>query len=196
MARAYSTVIFLSRATRAVAGFCLFVWIVAVGIAVFSDPNFNSNPGPEFMAAFWPATILYFIPGSILFISGALVRTGRLWAAVIVLLISILSLFKLAFLLLPYTGPYFAPPLGCELPVRLLSAVLSVGCAYAWEDLTEMNRTRSRRPRGTPRIIQTPPPPKPPQPAPPKFKTPPPHTKIPRPKLQREKPPQSRTTWS
>jgi hypothetical protein len=196
MARAYSTVIFLSRATRAVAGFCLFVWIVAVGVAVFSDPQFNSNPGPEFMAAFWPATILYFIPGTILFISGALVRTGRLWAAVIVLLISILSLFKLAFLLVPMTGPYFDPPLGCEIPVRLLCATLSVGCAYAWEDLTEMNRTRPRRPRGTPRIIQTPPPPKPPQPAPPKFKTPPPSTKIPRPNLRREKPPQSRTTWS
>ncbi len=196
MARAYSTVIFLSRATRAVAGLCLFVWIVAVGIAVFSDPQFNSNPGPEFMAAFWPATILYFIPGTILFISGALVRTGRLWAAVIVFLISILSLFKLAFLLVPMTGPYFDPPLGCEIPVRLLCATLSVGCAYAWEDLTEMNRTRSRRPRGTPRIIQTPPPPKPPHPAPLKFKTPPPSTNIPRPNLRREKPPQSRTTWS
>jgi hypothetical protein len=193
MARAYSTVVFLSRATRAVAAFCLFVWIVAVGVAVFSDPQFNSNPGPEFMAAFWPATILYFIPGSILFISGALVRTGRLWAAVIVLLISILSLFKLAFLLVPTTGPYFDPPLGCEIPVRLLCALLSVGSAYAWEDLTEMNRTRSRRPRGTPRMIQTPPSPKPP---PPKFKTPPPHTNIPRPNLRREKPPQSRTTWS
>jgi hypothetical protein len=196
MARLHSSVIFLSRASRAVGGFCVFVWLIAAGIDLFLGPDVASTPNTTLFIAVWPSTVLYLVPGVILFLAGALVRTGRLWAAVIILLISILSLFKLAVLLLPMTGPYFQQPLGCEIPVRLLCALLSVACAYAWEDLVEMNRTRSRRPRGVPRIIQTETPAPAPKPAPPRQRTPPPSTRIPRPKIRRDNPPESKTPWS
>lgn len=193
MARIHTTVIFLSRATRSVGAFCVFVWLIAAGMALFSDPQFPAQLTSELIAALWPASMLYLAPGLVLFLCGALVRTGRLWAGVIILVVSILSLFKLAFLLLPMPGPYWSPPVGCELPVRLLCALLSVACAYAWEDLIEMNRTRPRRPRGSPRIVPTPPAVRFSAPAPARHKVPPPSTKIPRPKLRREKPPDTKT---
>ena len=196
MARLHPTVIFLSRATRAVGGFCVFVWLIAAGFDLFLGPDVTSNPSATLLQAVWPSTVLYLVPGIVLFLAGAIVRTGRLWAAVIVLLISILSLFKLAFLLVPMTGPYFQQPLGCEIPARVLCALLSVACAYAWEDLVEMNRTRPRRPRGVPRIVAAQVPAPAPKPAPPRQRVPPPSTRIPRPSIRRDNPPESKTPWS
>jgi hypothetical protein len=97
-----------------------------------------------------------------------------------------MSLFKLVLLLLPMTGPYFNAPLAAELTVRIACALLSVPCAYAWEDLAEMNRTRGHRPRSV-RIAEPDLPADPP---------PPPASNIARPRPRRNEPPKSQTPWS
>ena len=208
MGSSASTVVFLSRAARLAGAICLFVWLIAGGIVLLSDPNFPNRSRYELIELLEPTSILYLAPGLILLLLGALIKTGRLWAGTIVLLISISALFKLVLLLLHLPGPYFNAPLAAELTVRIACALLSVPCAYAWEDLSEMNRTRGRRARRV-RVVEPdlpvdpPPPPAPPPPpptsppAPPRLRAvPPPVTNLPRPRLRRDEPPASQTPWS
>ncbi|MGD0770398.1 MAG: hypothetical protein ABSB42_19615 [Tepidisphaeraceae bacterium] len=200
-----SNVVFLSRAARLAGAICLFVWLIAGGIVLLSDPNFPNRSRQELIEMLQPTCVLYLAPGVVLILMGVLIKTGRLWPGTIVLLISISALFKLVLLLLPLTGPYFKAPVAAELTARIACALLSVPCAYAWEDLVEMNRTRGRRPRRV-RVVEpeppaeppppAPPPPPSPPPAPPRITAPPPVTNLPRPRLRRDEPPASQTPWS
>jgi len=189
-----STVVFLSRAAGLAGAICLIVWLIAGGIVLLSDPNLPNRSKQELIELLEPTAILYLAPGLVLLLMGALIKTGRLWPAPIVLLISILSLFKLVLLLRPSTAHYFSEPLAAELTVRIACTLLRVPCAYAWEDLAEMNRTRGRRRRNV-RIADPNPPPAPP-PAPPARPKAPPVAAAPRPRLRRDEPPESQTPWS
>jgi len=195
-----STVVFLSRAAEIVGAICLIVWLIAGGIVLLSDPNLPHRSKHELIEMLEPTSVLYLAPGLVLLLMGALIKTGRLWPAPIVLLIGILSLFKLVLLLRPPIGLYFNAPLAAELTVRIACALLSVPCAYAWEDLAEMNRTRGRRRRSVPIADLTPPaapPPPPPPAAPPRRPSAPPQVApTARPRLRRDEPPASQTPWS
>jgi hypothetical protein len=150
------TVVFLARATRLTGGICLLIWLIAVGIAIFSSPDQSTpNPTVNFLQEMEASAGLYLVPGVILFVLAGIVKAGRLWPAPVILLISALSLAKLVLLMTALGGPFFQPPLSCEIPARLACAMLSVGCVYAWEDLADMNRTRWRTRRGS-RMMQTP----------------------------------------
>jgi hypothetical protein len=186
------TVVFLSRAARLVGATCILVWLIAGGINLLGAADSASTSTPDLFSMLEPTVILYLLPGLVLFAMGALVKSGRLWPAPIILLISILSLFKLVLLLLPMRGAIFNSPLSCELPARIACALLCLPCVFAWEDLAEMNRTRARR-RPYARITDSTkyfPPSTWPAPRPP----PPARTK--RPPIRPEDPPRSQTPWS
>lgn len=196
MGPAPPAVVFLSRATRVVGALCLFFSLVAGGIRVLSDPNFAAASRSEINYLLEPIAMLYLLPGLILLICGVMVKAGRLWPAPIILLVSVLSLFKLVLLLVHLPGPPFNAPLSWELPVRIICAALSVPCVFAWEDLAEMNRTRARR-RRRGHVIQSPTVNLPSPPAPAAFpKPPPPSTKIQRRPIRPDDPPTSKTPWS
>ena len=142
----HSTVVFLSRATRLVGAACILVWLIASGINLTAAADSTTSSTPNLISTLGPAVVLYLIPGLVLIAMGAMVDTGRLWSAPIILLVGILSLFKLVLLLVPMRGAIFNPPLSCELPTRIACALLCLPCVFAWEDLAEMNRTRARRP--------------------------------------------------
>jgi hypothetical protein len=189
-----TTVVFLARATRIAGAICILVWLIGSGIIFMSNPELAAGANPALIGTLEPTAWLYLFPGLILLLTGFLVKTGRLWPAPIILLISILSLFKLVLLLLPMRGPIFGAPLSLELPARIACALLSVPCVFAWEDLAEMNRTRARRPKPS-RLATSetfagfPSPVVPPLP-------PPPTTRIRRPPIRPDDPPAARTPWS
>ncbi len=139
----HSTVVFLSRATRLVGAACILVWLIASGINLTAAADSTTSSTPNLISTLGPAVVLYLIPGLVLIAMGAMVDTGRLWSAPIILLVGILSLFKLVLLLVPMRGAIFNPPLSCELPTRIACALLCLPCVFAWEDLAEMNRTRA-----------------------------------------------------
>ena len=183
-------VVFLSRAVRLVGAACVFFSLIAGGMRALVDPNFATRSNQEIIRMLEPVAILYLLPGVILFICGVMVKARRLWPAPVVLLISVLSLFKLVLLLVHLPGPPFNAPVLWEVPVRIVCAALSVPVVFAWEDLAEVNRTRSRRRRA--RIIQSPTVNLPPASFP---KPPPPSTKIPRRSIRPDDPPTSKTPW-
>jgi hypothetical protein len=188
----HPTVVFLSRATRLVGAVCIFIWLIASGINLLGEPGSTPGSTLDLINMLEPTTMLYLLPGLALWLLGTLVKTGRLWPAPIILLIGVLSLFKLVLLLLPMRGPIFDAPLWFELPARIACAMLCAPCVFAWEDLTEMDRTRSRR-RKYGRMTNPPTyPPPTTWPAP----RPPPPARTPRPKIRPEDPPSSRTPWS
>jgi len=145
MGVSHSTVVFLSRATRLVGAACVLVWLIASGINLIATADSTPSSTLDLLAMLGPTAVLYLLPGLVLIAMGAMVETGRLWPAPIILLIGILSLFKLVLLLLPIRGAIFNPPLSCELPTRIACALLCLPCVFAWEDLAEMDRTRGRR---------------------------------------------------
>jgi hypothetical protein len=138
------TVAFLWRATRIVAALCVVVWIIASGIAIVGDPNLSSHSPLDSLHNLIPPIILYLIPGAALFILASMARSNKLIAAPLIFLIGALSLFKLVLLATSLKGPYFTAPLSCELPARIACALLCVASVYAWEDLADIGRTRSR----------------------------------------------------
>jgi hypothetical protein len=187
------TVSFLSRATRLTAVICAICWLAATGIAFFGSSNLASRTSVDVINAFFAPIVLYLVPAVVLFALASQAKEGHMWANATILAVCILSLFKLVLLVTDLTGPYFNPPLSCELPARIACALLSVACIYAWEDVADMNRTRShataREIPIAPAAKVNPPPRRKPQ-------TPPPVTSIPRQKTRREDPPPSHTPWS
>ena len=186
------TVAFLSRATVLTALICAICWLADTGIAFFGSPNLTSQSSVDVVNVFVAPIILYLSPAVVLFALASQVKAGHLWANAVILAICIFSLFKLVLLVTTLTGPYFAPPLSCELPSRIACALLSVACVYAWEDVDDMSRTRSHAtareiPIPTAAKVNPPPRRKPP---------PPPVTSIPRQRPRREDPPPSHTPWS
>jgi hypothetical protein len=217
------TVTFLRRATRIVAAICIVCWIIASGIVFVTAPDLTSRSPADLIQSLTPPIILYLVPGVILLMLASLVKSERLVAAPLILLIGGLSLFKLVLLATSLKGPYFAPPLSSELPARIAAALLSVACVYAWEDLSDLSRNRPRAgaktvtmepltkvhapkrrvplsplpaPTKQKATQQQSPPLKPQSPKPEPPKPPPPSTSIPRPRLRRDEPPPSHTPWS
>ena len=115
----HSTVVFLSLAARLVGAACILVWLIASGIIFLSVADPASSSTPDLFSILEPTVVLYLLPGLILLVLGTLVKAGRLWPAPIILLIGILSLFKLVLLLLPMRGAIFNAPFSCELPARI-----------------------------------------------------------------------------
>jgi hypothetical protein len=189
-----ANVMFLSRAARLVGALIVLLWLASSAVAVFTDPNFQGRKPAEIFEMLQPSVVLYLVPGVALIICGLMVRAGRLWPAPVIFLISILSLFKLVLLLVHLPGPLFNAPLYWEIPVRVLSAALSVPCAFAWEDLAEMDRTRARRSqRGRPSDIvsgNSIAPPAPPN------RTPPRTVRTQRQPIRPDDPPGAQTPWS
>jgi hypothetical protein len=138
------TVAFLWRATRIASAICVVSWIIASGIVFVINPGLRSSPPADFMQALTAPVILYLIPAAILWMLSSLAKSGQLLAAPLILLVGGLSLFKLVLLATSLKGPYFTPPLASELPARIACALLSVACVYAWEDLADISRNRSR----------------------------------------------------
>jgi len=188
-----STVVFLARAARLVGAICVFIWLIAAGMTLLGDPNVATRSRQEIIAMLEPTAALYLLPGMILLLAGLMAKAGRLWAAPVILLVGILSLFKLVLLLVKLPGPILHPPLFWELPARILCAALSVPCAFAWEDLAEMNRTRARRTRRLRVADRAEAAEVAPQAYPP---PPPPATRIPRRPIRPDDPPGSQTPWS
>lgn len=191
------TVLFLARAARLAGAFCILIWLIAAGITLLANPDLAAGASPDLMHALEPSATLYLLPGLVLMLAGFLVKAGRLWPAPVILLISILSLFKLVLLLLPLRGPIFAAPLWFELPARIVGVMLSVPCVFAWEDLSEVNRTRARRRKSRARtsLLANQTFPAPPPPAFPPIRPPPPSRRC-RPPIRPDDPPTSRTPWS
>jgi hypothetical protein len=221
MAYSSHTVAFLWRATRIAAAICMVCWIIASGIVFVTDPNVTSRSPADLVQLLTPPIVLYLLPGVILLMLASVAKSERLIAAPLILLIGGLSLFKLVLLATALKGPYFAPPLSSELPARIACALLSVACVYAWEDLSDMSRNRSRArtktvtmspatnvhpPKRRVPLSPVPPPPqqkttqqksapsKPPQQKPPPPK--PPATSAPPPRIRRDEPPPTHTPWS
>jgi len=188
------TVVFLARATRIAGAVCILIWLIASGINLLANPDLVAGASPELIGTLEPTAALFLLPGLVLLVLGVMVNAGRLWPAPIILLISVLSLFKLVLLLLPMRGPIFTAPLYCELPARIACAILSVPCVFAWEDLAEVNRTRARRPKASRLANQTFA--VPPRPVYPPVPPPPPRARIQRPPIRPDDPPSSRTPWT
>jgi hypothetical protein len=186
------TVVFLSRAARLVGAGCILVWLIASGISLLAVAGSSSGSTPDLFTLLEPTVLLYLLPGLVLIALGALVKAGRLWPVLIILLISILSLFKLVLLLLPMRGAIFNAPLSCELPARIACALLCLPCVFAWEDLAEMNRTRARRRPYAKTTNSTKYFPPSTWPAP----RPPPPARTRRPPIRPEDPPSSQTPWT
>jgi len=167
----------------------LAAWLIDCGML------FNSGPGPagvkpaELIGLLLPTVPLYALPGLILLICAKSVDNGRPAAAVIIFVLSILSLFKLVLLPASFDGPYFDAPLYIELPVRGLFALLSVACAYAWPDLIDMKRTQITPSQRNEDRQSDRPRPFPPRPAPT------PTGQLPRPRPKRDELPPSQTPW-
>ena len=138
------TVSFLWRSTRMIAALCAVIWLIASGMALFGNPKLSSQSPLDTANSLLAPAVLYLFPGVILFILAMQARKGRRWAAGLILLVSLLSLVKLVLLATSLSGPYFNQPLSCELPVLLSCAFLSFACVFAWEDLSDISRTRSR----------------------------------------------------
>jgi len=186
------TIVFLARAARIVGAVCILIWLIDFGINLLSEPN--TGTAQDLTGMLEPIIALYLVPGVILLVMGILVKMGRLWPTVVIFLIGVLSLFKLVLLLIPLQAPIFNTPLVCEIPARIACAFLCVPCAFAWEDLAELSRTRGRRRKfgriSTP-ASHFPPPSTWPAPRPP-----PPARSRPRQKIQPEDPPSSHTPWT
>jgi hypothetical protein len=172
------TVMFLARAARAVGAMTL-------GVLFYSGPDGASAKSSELFALLAPTLALYALPGVMLVVCAKSAENGRSAGVSIIFILSVLSLFKLVILPAGFAGPYFDAPLYLELPVRGLCAMLSVACAYAWPDLTDMKRLQNVSPRRVAdRQLPFPP-----------TAAPTPTEQLPRPRPKRDEPPASQTPW-
>ncbi len=171
------TVMFLARAARAVGALTLLAWVIDCGVVYYSGRD-------GLIAQLGPTLVLFALPGVLMIACAKSAENGRSAAVALIFFISVLSLFKLVILVGDLTGPYFNVPLYLELPVRGLSALLSVACAYAWPDLTDMRRMRNGPVHEGERRLGVPP-----------IATPARKENSPRRPPKRDDPPASQTPW-
>ena len=196
MRSASPSVAFLAGASQLVGGLCILAWIYCGGIVYLNDPNLLHAKPLRIIQAIQAPNMLYLVPGILLVLMALRIKAGHLWPAAGLLILSGLSLFKLVVLITDFAGPYLHPPLECEIPIRILTAFLGVACVPAWQDLSEISRTRGPKPK---RVKPEEKPVELPRP----FResrisllTPPPVTTIPRPRMRRDEPPSAQTPWS
>jgi len=190
------SVSFLAGASQFVGGLSVLAWLYCAGIEYLNNPNIIHAPPLQIGQALQVPSVLYLVPGIFLIVLGRRINAGRLWPALGLVILSGLSLFKLVALITDLHGPYLKPPLECEIPIRILMALLGVACVPAWQDLSEINRTRGRRvKRAKPRREYAAPAPVG-RISPITLLTPPPVTTIPRPRMRRDEPPSEQTPWS
>ena len=84
------SIVILSRSTRVVGTLCILTWLLVGGTRLSTDPNFANLPIADMIQYIAPSAALYLVPGIILFLLGLMVKAGRLWAAPLIFVISIL----------------------------------------------------------------------------------------------------------
>jgi hypothetical protein len=178
------TVMFLARAARGVGTLTLLAWVIDCGVLIYSGRDGASVKWSELIGLLAPTLVLFALPGVLMIVCAKSAENGRAAGVGIIFIISVLSLFKLVVLPADLSGPYFDVPLYVELPVRGLCALLSIACAYAWPDLTDMRRMRNARVRDGARRLDVPP-----------IATPARKENLPRRPPKRDDPPASQTPW-